>query len=67
MAIRDTGYDMQKWRGLSADLQVAGKQLHQAAQNQDFQATTEAYRALVQNCNDCHQQLAGGHAPELQP
>ncbi|SRR6056297_3011496 len=67
VAIRDTDHDEKKWRQYSVDLQEAGKRLSQAAKSRDFAATSEAYRGLLQSCNQCHTELAGPHAPRIQP
>lgn len=55
------------WQQLSLNLHQAGLQLAQAANAQDQDATLQAYRGLVQRCNECHQAAAPEHAPQLEP
>ena len=51
----------------AADLQRAGMALADAAKSQQWDATVQAYRGLVQRCNNCHQALAPDEAPQLKP
>jgi hypothetical protein len=53
-------------RGAEA-MQRAGTALADAAKAQQWNATQQAYRGIVQACNNCHQTLAPGNAPELRP
>lgn len=59
--------DQPMWIQRSTDLQQAGIQLAKTAKSEDLAATNEAYRAVIQKCNACHQTMGGDHAPELQP
>ncbi|HEY3394363.1 MAG TPA: hypothetical protein VGK58_16740 [Lacipirellulaceae bacterium] len=53
-------------RGAAA-MQRAGTALADAAKGQQWNAAQQAYRGVVQACNNCHQTLAPGEAPELRP
>jgi hypothetical protein len=53
-------------RGAAA-MQRAGTALADAAKGQQWNAAQQAYRGVVQACNNCHQTLAPGDAPELRP
>jgi len=53
-------------RGATA-MQRAGTALADAAKAQQWNATQDAYRGIVQACNNCHQTLAPGDAPQLRP
>jgi hypothetical protein len=49
------------------DLKRAGTALADAAKGQQWNAAQQAYRGVVQACNNCHQTLAPGDAPQLMP
>jgi hypothetical protein len=49
------------------DLQRAGTALADAAKAHQWNAAQQAYRGVVQACNNCHQTLAPGEAPQLRP
>ena len=49
-----------EWNKLSAELRQQGKPLYQAAKKRDFDATRKEYKAIVANCNACHQSFADG-------
>jgi hypothetical protein len=51
----------------AADMQRAGTALADAAKAQQWNTAQQAYRGIVQACNNCHQTLAPGEAPELRP
>jgi hypothetical protein len=51
----------------AAEMQHAGTALADAAKGQQWNAAQQAYRGVVQACNNCHQTLAPGNAPELMP
>src|SRR5687768_8755311 len=53
-------------RGAEA-MQRAGTALADAAKAQQWNATQQAYRGIVQVCNNRHQTLAPGEAPQLRP
>ena len=53
-------------RGAAA-MQRAGTALADAAKGQQWNAAQQAYRGVVQACNNCHQTLAPGDAPQLRP
>jgi hypothetical protein len=51
----------------AAELQRAGTALADAAKAHQWNAAQQAYRGVVQACNNCHQTLAPGDAPQLMP
>jgi hypothetical protein len=51
----------------AAELQRAGTALADAAKAKQWSAAQQAYRGVVQACNNCHQTLAPGDAPQLRP
>lgn len=51
----------------AAEMQRAGTALADAAKGQQWNAAQQAYRGVVQACNNCHQKLAPGDAPQLMP
>jgi hypothetical protein len=53
-------------RGAAA-MQRAGTALADAAKAQQWNAAQQAYRGVVQACNNCHQTLAPDDAPQLRP
>ncbi|MEX2579429.1 MAG: hypothetical protein WD342_10255 [Verrucomicrobiales bacterium] len=59
--------DDRQWQKFAADLQQAGTDLAEAAEAEDFDKSQEAYRAVIQRCNGCHEESDSDHAPELKP
>ncbi len=53
------GAQVKLWKQISLDVYTAGKGLYQA--NGDFAKAREAYELMVDNCNHCHQEFAGGN------
>jgi hypothetical protein len=49
----------------AAEMQRAGTALADSAKAQQWNAAQGAYRGIVQACNNCHQTLAPGDAPQL--
>ena len=58
--------DGDDWKKLSVAVRTSGGALYQAARTRDFAAATKHYRAMLQQCNACHTQFAGGEH-QLQP
>jgi hypothetical protein len=56
-----------EWMNHVRQAQQAGLTLARAANQHDAALTQDAYQALIQNCNVCHQTFAPQHAPELEP
>ena len=48
------------WKEHTAATRLHGASLYEAACGQDFTAAAAAYTSLVESCNSCHQQFAGG-------
>jgi len=66
--IRKRGEDQPKvWRTKATTVRQVALDLQQQAENQNLEASREAFRQLVQSCNDCHSTFARGHAPQLKP
>lgn len=57
----------EKWDKLAMELQKAGLNLAKAAQSENRTNVQQAYRNLIQNCNNCHNTMAPEHAPQLEP
>jgi hypothetical protein len=55
------------WLAAVAQLQRAGLQLTETARSTDWQATQQAYRTVIDQCNSCHQNFAPDHVPQLRP
>jgi hypothetical protein len=49
------------------ELKRAGTALADAAKAHQWNAAKQAYSGVVQACNNCHQTLAPGEAPQLRP
>ena len=65
VSIRNHDFEEAKWEDFAGSLQQAGIGLKDAASSEDEQAVKDAYRNLVQSCNDCHTSLAAQGAPRL--
>jgi hypothetical protein len=52
--------DAAAWAGHSVKVRDFGGQLYGAAKKKDFPAARKAYESMIQNCNACHEQFAGG-------
>jgi hypothetical protein len=52
--------DAAAWSGHSVKVRDFGGQLYGAAKKKDFPAARKAYESMIQNCNACHEQFAGG-------
>lgn len=48
------------WNKVSAEVREHGKALYAAGRKKNFEAAQTAYRAMLQSCNQCHKQFAGG-------
>jgi hypothetical protein len=51
----------------AGELQRAGTALADAAKAHQWNEAQQAYRSVVLACNNCHQTLAPGEAPQLRP
>ncbi|MCA9108434.1 MAG: hypothetical protein KDA52_00685 [Planctomycetaceae bacterium] len=68
VAIRnDEESDHPSWEKHLRSAQQAGLELSEAAKSMDWEGTRQAYQALIRNCNDCHQDVAPDHAPQVTP
>ncbi|MFH5804487.1 hypothetical protein [Alienimonas sp. DA493] len=67
-AIREIGDEHKAaWPELTRSAQQAALDLAHAADAKDWSRTQAAWKALVANCNDCHQKVAPDAAPMLKP
>ena len=68
VAMRD-GREAQhaNWKKHVRTAYKAGLQLNESAKARDWQKTQAAYQRLVRNCNECHQDVASDHAPQIKP
>ena len=60
LLIRQPKDDTADWVRHSVQVRDFGGQLYRAAKAKDYTAARKHYEAMVQNCNACHQQFAGG-------
>jgi hypothetical protein len=68
VAIRElSGTSAEDWQRHVRTGQQAGLQLAKVAKTRNWNQTQEAYRGVIRNCNDCHQQVAPEEAPQIQP
>ena len=68
VAIRKlSGVSGEDWQRHVRTGQQAGLQLAEVAKSRNWNQTQEAYRGVIRNCNDCHQQVAPEEAPQIQP
>lgn len=54
------------WDRHATTVRDFGGQLYRAAKKKDDTESQKVYRSMIKNCNDCHQQFAGGD-PSLKP
>ena len=60
LLIRPSEDDAADWVKHSVEVRDFGGQLYRAAKAKDEQLARKHYEAMVQNCNACHEQFAGG-------
>lgn len=66
LLFRGSEADRDDWVKHATTIRELGGQLYQAAKSKDEKKSQEVYKLMIQNCNDCHQQFAGGD-PQLKP
>ncbi|MEZ6090849.1 MAG: hypothetical protein R3C05_23075 [Pirellulaceae bacterium] len=66
LQFRGQSSESQAWDKHAIAVRDAGEQLYQAAGKKDAKQSQQAFRSMIDNCNACHQQFAGG-SPRLQP
>lgn len=52
--------DSDDWKKFSVDSRTHGAELYQAARAKDFGKATNAYKMMLNSCNDCHRQFENG-------
>lgn len=60
LLMRPSQDDAADWMKHSVHVRDFGGQLYRAAQAKDFVAARKHYESMVQQCNACHEQFAGG-------
>jgi hypothetical protein len=60
LLIRQPTDDAADWVKHSVKVRDFGGQLYRAAKAKDYTNTRKHYESMVQHCNACHQQFAGG-------
>lgn len=60
LLIRQPEDDAADWVKHSVQVRDFGGQLYRAAKAKDFTAAWKQYEKMIENCNACHQQFAGG-------
>lgn len=66
LLMRAPDEDPDQWRMLSIAVRTHGGELYQAARNSDENAARRSYDNMLNNCNTCHRNFAGGEH-QLQP
>jgi len=60
LLIRQPKEDAADWLKHSVQVRDFGGELYRAAKAKDYNSARKHYASMVQNCNACHQQFAGG-------
>jgi hypothetical protein len=60
LLIRAPREDAGDWNRFSAAVRGDGSKLYKAARGKDFDAAKKSYVSMLNNCNRCHDQFAGG-------
>lgn len=60
LLIRGPESDEKDWNKHATTVRDFGGQLYRAAKKKDDAESQKVYRLMIKNCNDCHQQFAGG-------
>lgn len=58
MRVPDEGESL--WKKFSAGVRRDGSSLYRAARSKDYEAAKKSYAAMLNQCNRCHQEFAGG-------
>lgn len=66
IAMRKPNENGEEWLALSVEAQKVGVELGEAAKKQDWPAAQKAYKAIIKNCNACHQKFEPDHAPKVE-
>lgn len=60
LLIRQSDDDAADWVSHSVQVRDFGGELYRAAKAKDYTTARKQYESMVQNCNACHEQFAGG-------
>lgn len=60
LLMREPKEDIADWVKHSVEVRDFGAELYRAARAKDHTAARKNYEAMVENCNACHHQFAGG-------
>ncbi|MBX3442728.1 MAG: cytochrome c [Planctomyces sp.] len=60
LLIRQPDEDQADWAKHSIGVRDAGGELYRAAKAKNFPASKQHFAAMIQHCNACHDQFAGG-------
>ena len=66
IAMRKPAENGEAWLALAVEAQKVGVELGDAAKKQDWPAAQAAYKAIIKNCNACHQKFEPDHAPMVE-
>lgn len=66
IAMRKPKENGAEWLALAVEAQKVGVELGDATKKQDWPAAQAAYKAIVKNCNACHQKFEPDHAPKVE-
>jgi hypothetical protein len=60
LQLRTPPRDPAKWNTFSVAVRDTAAQLYKAARKKDFEASRKSYELMLESCNACHKQFAGG-------
>lgn len=60
LLIRDAQTDQADWNKHATQVRDFGGKLYHAARKKDYTTARNNYESMIQSCNACHQQFAGG-------
>ncbi len=66
IAMRKPAENGEEWLALAVEAQKVGVELGDATKAQDWPAAQAAYKAIIKNCNACHQKFEPDHAPKVE-
>lgn len=66
VAIREMSDRHPRWDTLSKSLQDIAFRLAESADSKDYQSSRAIFAATIKQCNQCHQEIASGRAPQLE-
>ena len=65
ISIRDRSDQQPRWNTLAKGLQESAQRLAVAADGKDYESSRAIYMATIKQCNQCHQEIEPGAAPQI--